>query len=305
MATAEFVHRQRPAGTAFVIGEGGLLKALNDVGYAISSENPDYVIVGEGRVLNFELVERAHRMIARGAKLLSTNSDTWCPTDAGPRPGCGAIVALLESATGEKAYHVGKPNPFMMRAARKRIGLRTDEVTMIGDTMETDIRGATDLGFDSILVLTGSSTRDTLKAYPYTPTRVVESIAELLPPPSNSLVAELAAAFRMRSSADCEKVFRRATIKLNTTNYSRRGRRGLKLSQERCCPAEKQRSRSKLRNSASSVKLIDHTDCTAQTDRAEARRGLVHGGIDAHGLRRDDENSVDLGNYRTGRLVFD
>lgn len=180
LATAEFVHRQRKHGTAFVIGEGGLLNALNDVQYAISKEHPDYVIVGEGRVLNFELVEQAHRCIAEGASLLSTNADTWCPTDSGPRPGCGAIVALLEAATGTRAYHVGKPNPFMMRAARKRIGLSTDEVIMIGDTMETDIRGATDLGFRSILVLTGSTSPDDLRRYPFAPTRVIDSVAELL-----------------------------------------------------------------------------------------------------------------------------
>jgi NagD protein len=180
-ATAEFVHAQKPKGTAFVIGEGGLLNALNEVNYAISRESPDYVIVGEGRVLNFELVEQAHRLIAGGAHLVSTNADTWCPTDSGPRPGCGAIAAMLEAATGKKAYHVGKPNPFMMRAARKRIGLRTDEVIIVGDTMETDIRGATDLGFKSILVLTGSSTRDTLKEFPFAPTGVVESVAELVP----------------------------------------------------------------------------------------------------------------------------
>jgi NagD protein len=181
LATAEFVRTQRPNGTAYVIGEGGLLNALNDVNYAISRESPDYVIVGEGRVLNYEMVEAAHRMIAQGAQLISTNADTWCPTDAGPRPGCGAIVALLEAATGRKAYHVGKPNPFMMRAARKEIGLRTDEVIMVGDTMETDIRGASDLGFQSILVLTGSSTRESLREFPFSPTRVVESIAELVP----------------------------------------------------------------------------------------------------------------------------
>jgi NagD protein len=149
------------------------------VGYAITREAPDYVIVGEGRVLNYELVEQAHRLISKGAQLISTNADTWCPTDSGPRPGCGAIVALLEAATGCRAYHVGKPNPFMMRAARKRIGLRTDEVIMIGDTMETDIRGAAELGFQSILVLTGSSTRETLKQYPFVPTMVVDSIAEI------------------------------------------------------------------------------------------------------------------------------
>lgn len=181
LATAQFVRTQRPNGTAYVIGEGGLLNALNDVNYAISRESPDYVIVGEGRVLNYEMVEAAHRMISHGAQLISTNADTWCPTDAGPRPGCGAIVALLEAATGRKAYHVGKPNPFMMRAARKEIGLRTDEVIMVGDTMETDIRGASDLGFQSILVLTGSSTRESLREFPFSPTRVVESIAELVP----------------------------------------------------------------------------------------------------------------------------
>ena len=180
-ATAEFVHKQKPNGTAFVIGEGGLLNALNDVNYAISRDSPDYVIVGEGRVLNYEMAEHAHRLIANGAHLISTNADTWCPTDSEPRPGCGALVALLEVATGRKAYHVGKQNPFMMRAGRKRLGLRTDEVIMVGDTMESDIKGATELGFQSILVLTGSSTRESLKEFPFAPTRMVDSIAELVP----------------------------------------------------------------------------------------------------------------------------
>lgn len=200
LATAEFVHKQKPNGTAFVIGEGGLLNALNDLGYAISSDAPDYVIVGEGRVLNYEMVEKAHRLIVIGAQLISTNADAWCPTDSGPRPGCGAIVALLEASTGRKAYHVGKPNPFMLRAARKRLGLRTDEVTMVGDTMETDIRGATDLGFEAILVLTGSSTRESLKQYPFAPTRVVNSIAELALPDSH----EGEGGENNRSPAACE-----------------------------------------------------------------------------------------------------
>lgn len=181
LATAEFVSQQKPDGTAFVIGEGGLLNALNAVNYAVGSEHADYVIVGEGRTMNFEVMEKAHRLVEQGARLISTNADTWCPTDSGPRPGCGAIVAMLESATGRKAYHVGKPNPFMMRLARKRIGLRTDEVTMIGDTMDTDIRGATDLGFRSVLVLSGSTRREDLASFPFRPTVVAESIAELLP----------------------------------------------------------------------------------------------------------------------------
>jgi NagD protein len=111
MATAEFVRSQKPSGTAFVIGEGGLLKALNEADYAISRQNPDYVIVGEGRVLNFEMVEQAHRFIVGGAKLISTNADTWCPTDSGPRPGCGAIVALLESAWDARPTTLASPTP--------------------------------------------------------------------------------------------------------------------------------------------------------------------------------------------------
>ena len=124
-------------------------------------------------------------MIHGGAMLIATNLDPNCPTqNGGVRPGCGAMVAMLELATGVKAFSVGKPSPVMMRAARKELGLATDETIMIGDTMETDIRGATDLGFQSILVLTGSTTRKTLRQYPFAPTRVVESIAELLPSPA-------------------------------------------------------------------------------------------------------------------------
>jgi len=184
MATAEWVRKQQPEGdaTAYVIGETGLLTALHEAGVAITTSKPDYVIVGEGRTLNFEMTEIAHRAIEAGAGLVATNPDTWCPTDAGPRPGCGAIAALLESATGRQAYKVGKPNPFMFRAARKKLGLSTDEVLMIGDTMDTDIRGATDSGFQSILVLTGSTRPEELHRYPFRPTVVVDSIAALVPP---------------------------------------------------------------------------------------------------------------------------
>src|SRR5436190_15937880 len=141
MATARFLAQQKPGGTAFVIGEGGLLTALHQNGYAVVDSDPDYVVVGEGRTFNLELVEAAVRMILGGAKLIATNLDPNCPTQDGLRPGCGALVATLEIATGVKAFSVGKPSPIMMRAARKELGLATDETTMIGDTMETDILG--------------------------------------------------------------------------------------------------------------------------------------------------------------------
>src|SRR5437016_926651 len=119
MATARFLALQKPGGTAFVIGEGGLHTALHSNGYSVVDRDPDYVIVGEGRTFNLELVESAVRMIHRGAKLVATNLDPNCPTENGIRPGCGAMVAMLETATGVKAFSVGKPSPITMRAARK------------------------------------------------------------------------------------------------------------------------------------------------------------------------------------------
>ncbi len=179
MATARFLALQKPGGTAFVIGEGGLLQALHHNGYSIVDHDPDYVVVGEGRSLNFEMMETAVRMIVGGAKLIATNLDPNCPTQHGLRPGCGAIVAMLESATRIKAFSVGKPSPVMMRSARKELGLATAETTMIGDTMETDILGGVQMGYRTILVLSGGTTREDLVRYAYRPDLVLESVADL------------------------------------------------------------------------------------------------------------------------------
>jgi NagD protein len=179
MATARFLARQKPQGTAFVIGEGGLLTALHSNGYAIVDKDPDYVVVGEGRTLNFEMAEAALGMILGGAKLVATNLDPNCPTQHGTRPGCGALVAMLESAAGVRAFSVGKPSPVMLRAARKELGLTTDQTCVIGDTMETDILGGVQLGFKTILVLSGGTQRADLAHYAYRPDMIVESIAEL------------------------------------------------------------------------------------------------------------------------------
>lgn len=179
MATARFLAAQKPGGTAFVIGEGGLLQALHVNGYAIVDDDPDFVVVGEGRTFNMEIVEAAVRMILRGSRLIATNLDPNCPTSQGLRPGCGAIVAMLEAATGLKAFSVGKPSPVMMRAARKELGLATDETIMIGDTMETDILGGVSMGYRTTLVLSGSTARDDLQRYAYRPDLVIDSLADL------------------------------------------------------------------------------------------------------------------------------
>lgn len=180
MATAKFVSSQKPNGSAYVLGEGGLLKAMDDVGYAINDSDPDYVIVGEGRTLNLEMVELAIDLILDGAKLIATNMDPAPKIKGWTKPGTGAVIAMLEEATGAKAFSVGKPSPIMMREARKYIDVRSGETHMIGDTMETDIQGGVLMGYKTILVLSGTTTTDDLKNYPYQPHFIVNSVKDVI-----------------------------------------------------------------------------------------------------------------------------
>lgn len=179
MATARFLSRQTPGGTAYVIGEGGLMTALHHNGFAIVDKDPDYVVVGEGRTLSYEQIELALRMILAGARLVATNMDPNCPTDKGMRPGCGATVAMLETASGVKAFSVGKPSPFMLSDACRDLGLPPEQVVMVGDTMSTDILGAVQLGLRGVLVLTGCTRTEDLVEFAYKPDLVVDSIAHL------------------------------------------------------------------------------------------------------------------------------
>lgn len=180
LATATYLAQHKPQGTAFVIGEGGLLNALDRVGIAIIDHNPDFVVVGEGRTINLESIEKAVQMVINGAKLIATNLDPSCPTqDGGIRPGCGAFVKMVEEATGIKAFSPGKPSPVIFRAARKRLGLSSGETIMIGDTMETDILGGNQLGFRTVLVLSGGTRRSDLPRFAYAPDVVIESVGEI------------------------------------------------------------------------------------------------------------------------------
>jgi len=179
MATARFVAQQKPGGSAYVIGEGGLLTALHQNGYSVVEDNPDFVIVGEGRTMTFEMIEKAVRLVAGGARLLSTNLDPNCPTEAGLRPGAGAIVAMIERATGKDAFSVGKPSPIMMRAARKQLGLTSEQTVMVGDTMETDILGGVGLSYKTILVMSGGTKPEDLKNFAYQPDMILDSVADI------------------------------------------------------------------------------------------------------------------------------
>lgn len=179
MATARYLSRHHPGGTAFVIGEGGLLTALHRNGYSVVDRSPDFVVVGEGRTVTLEVLETAVQMILDGAKLIATNLDPNCPTSTGTRPGCGATIAYLETATGSRSMSIGKPSPIMMRAARKELGLTTSQTIMIGDTMETDILGGVQMGYRTILTLSGGTKQSDIERYPYRPDLVIDSIGTL------------------------------------------------------------------------------------------------------------------------------
>lgn len=181
--TAEFLAETDPQCTVFVIGEGGILTALHERKIANDAIRPKYVVVGEGAPPMEKLV-KAHECIERGARLLATNPDNWCPVShEKTRPGAGATAAFLESSTGRRAYYLGKPNGYMFQRARRKLTeialSHLDQVVMIGDTMETDIRGALEAGLLSYLVLSGSTELGDIGDYVYQPTRVLQSVADL------------------------------------------------------------------------------------------------------------------------------
>ncbi len=181
---ADFLNETDPNCTVFVIGEGGLLAALHERKIANDAIRPRYVIVGEGTP-STERLAKAHECIERGARLLATNPDNWCPVSSEKtRPGAGATAAFLEASTGRRAYYLGKPNGYMFHRAKRKLAElalgKPDEVVMIGDTMETDIRGAFEAGMPSYLVLSGSTKFEDLGDYVYQPMRVLQSVAELV-----------------------------------------------------------------------------------------------------------------------------
>ncbi len=181
MATARFLGSQRPRGTAFVIGESGLTEAIHSAGYVITDHDPDYVVLGETASYNLPLITKAIRLIARGARFIATNPDPSGPSEGGVVPACGALAALIEKASGVSPFFVGKPNPLMMRTALNYLDVHSENTVMVGDRMDTDIIAGVESGMETILVLTGVTRREDVARYPYQPTHIVESVADIEP----------------------------------------------------------------------------------------------------------------------------
>jgi NagD protein len=180
LATADFLAAQSPGGTAYVLGEAGLTTALHDVGYTSTDVAPDYVVLGETRTLSFSAITTAIRLVMDGARFIATNPDVTSPSPEGPLPATGAAAAMITAATGAKPYFVGKPNPMMFRSAMNRIDAHALSTVMIGDRMDTDVVAGIEAGLETILVLTGSTKAGDIGRFPYRPSRVVESIADMI-----------------------------------------------------------------------------------------------------------------------------
>lgn len=179
MATAQFLATQHPGGSAYVIGEAGLTTALHEAGFVITDQNPEYVVLGETLTYSFERITQAMRFVAAGARFIATNPDVSGPGEGGLVPATGAVAALISAATGVSPYYIGKPNPLIMRTALRTLGAHSEDSVMVGDRMDTDILVGTESGLDTILVLTGVTRREDIQRYPYRPTHIYSSVAEI------------------------------------------------------------------------------------------------------------------------------
>jgi NagD protein len=179
MATATFLKSQKSNGKVFVIGESGLTGPLHDAGFILTDNAPTWVVLGETQAYNIHHITTAVRLIAKGARFIATNPDPSGPGDGGIEPACGAMAALIEKATGVVPFFIGKPNPLMMRTALNYLGVHSENTVMIGDRMDTDIVAGVESGMETILVLSGVTGLEDVERFPYMPSRIVTSVAEI------------------------------------------------------------------------------------------------------------------------------
>jgi len=180
LATAEFLKEQAPGCSVYAIGEAGLTNALYNAGIYMNDVNPDYVVVGEAKSYNLDTITKATNLVLKGAKLIGANSDLSGPIENGIAPACRALIAPIEMATGKQAYFCGKPNPLMMRNGLKRLGYHSRDAVMVGDRMDTDVISGLESGMDTVLVLSGISTRESLQTFAYRPTMIFDGVGDIV-----------------------------------------------------------------------------------------------------------------------------
>lgn len=175
MATAAFLENQEGR-KAYVIGESALTHELYKIGFTLTEVEPDFVIVGETRAYNWEMIYKASKLVNQGARFIATNPDVVGPDGI---PSCGALCAPIERITKKTPFYIGKPSSWMMRAALKKLQSHSEDTVIIGDNMSTDIIAGIQAGMRTILVLTGVSPKESLGQYPFRPHYIFPSVGEI------------------------------------------------------------------------------------------------------------------------------
>ncbi len=162
-ATARYLSRVTPRGArVLVVGGEGVQNAMADAGFQLVDQDADVVVVGLDMALTYDKLRRAALDICHGAKFVGTNADKTLPSAEGDIPGAGSIIAALQAATGVAPLVIGKPERAMFDIAVEKLGVAREATAMLGDRLDTDIEGAQNAGLQSILVLTGVTTREIL-----------------------------------------------------------------------------------------------------------------------------------------------
>ncbi len=179
ISTALFISQQTPGARVYAIGAHGLTEALLEYGCVITDKDPDYVVLGETREYNYEKIEKAIQLVIAGAKLIGTNPDLTGPSESGIVPACKSLMAPIEFATGKQAYFIGKPNPLIMRNSLKKLGCCREDTAIIGDRMDTDIIAGIESEIHTILVLSGITSEQDIKNFPYRPSIILSGVGDI------------------------------------------------------------------------------------------------------------------------------
>lgn len=160
-ATARFISREKENARIFTTGEKGLIEELELAGHRIVEDNPEYLIVGSNRAINYDLITKALRHCLNGVRYIATNPDRIFPSPNGPTPGTGMLVGALYWMTDRMPdVVVGKPSEVIMREALDILNLSEDEVAVVGDQIEVDVKAGRNIGSETLLVLSGVTNSD-------------------------------------------------------------------------------------------------------------------------------------------------
>ncbi len=164
-ATARFIAREKPGAKVFTTGEDGLKEELELAGLRIVDYNEaEYLVVGSNRGINFDLMTKALRACLKGTRYIATNPDRVFPAEDGPIPGTGMIIGALYWMTGrEPDVVVGKPSKVIMEEALRILGLEAKDVAVVGDQIDVDVAAGKAIGAETLLVLTGVTTKENLQ----------------------------------------------------------------------------------------------------------------------------------------------